>query len=187
MKLTFKRAYKLAILTGALSLLPIDAIAETPGFTLTGTLWESATDVDPSLLYAIAMAESQKYFTGGFIRPWPWSVNVDGEGHYFDSRQEAEAFVDDLILSGEKSIDIGPLQINTYWHGHRVHNPKDLFTLSTAIDVASNILTEAMASSPRDQALGIGRYHTWSDENRAREYGAKVIQYWEMILNEGGR
>lgn len=150
-------------------------------------MWEQADGVDPHLLYAIAIAESQKYFSGGFIRPWPWSVNLKGKGYYFESRKEAEEFVDQLISEGYTNMDIGPLQVNTYWHGHRVQDFKDLFSLPVAIDVASDILKEAMKSSPGDKALGIGRYHTWSDEQRAREYGTKVLKYWDVISRSGGQ
>ncbi len=187
MKLTYKRAHKAILAAAFLSISSIHVSASAQDFSLKGTMWETAEGVDPHLLYAIAIAESQKYFTGGFIRPWPWSVNVEGKGHYFDTRAEAEQFVDELFSQGLKSIDIGPMQINTYWHGHRVSDPKDLFSLSTAISVSSDILKEAMDSSPSDQALGIGRYHTWSDEQRARSYGSRVIKYWEAILQAGGQ
>jgi hypothetical protein len=187
MKLTLKPAFKASILATTLSIAAMSPTVSAQDFSLKGTQWETFATVDPNLLYAVAIAESQKYFAGGFIRPWPWAVNVDGKGHYFDTRSEAETFVDELIKSGKTNMDIGPLQVNTYWHGHRVGNPKDLFSLSTAVTVASNILQEAMNSSPKDPELGIGRYHTWSDESRAREYGKRVLKYWDAVLKAGGK
>ncbi len=187
MKLTRKRALKAVLAAAVLSISSINVSASAEEFTLKGTLWETAENVDPHLLYAVAMAESQKYFPGGYLRPWPWAVNIKGKGHYFESREEAEKFVDDLFSQGYTNMDIGPMQINTKWHGHRVSNPKDLFNLSIAIAVSSDILKEAMDSAPNDTTLGIGRYHNWEDEQRARNYGSKVIKYWEVISKAGGQ
>jgi len=155
-------------------------------FTLDGTVWALAQDkgVDPYLLYSIALAESKKV-SGKMVRPWPWAVNIAGKGYYFDSLKEAEKFVDDKLAAGIQNMDIGPLQVNLRWNGFRVTDPKQLFHLPTAVRVGADILSEALASSPNDQVLAVGRYHTWSDDLRARQYGTKVLMYRKVMVEAG--
>ena len=51
-----------------------------------------AYDLPPEVLYAVALTESARQVDStGNVRPWPWTLNVQGRGHFFDSRQEAEA------------------------------------------------------------------------------------------------
>jgi hypothetical protein len=153
-------------------------------FSLEGTIWSKAPNqTDASLLYAIALTESKKMDASKkTVTPWPWAVHFQNKGYYFDSREEAEAFVTDKIQRGYRNIDIGVMQVNYRWHGHRVKDPMDLFDLATSIRVAEEILLEAMASAPGDIALGVGRYHNWNDPVRSRSYGQTVL-YYQSVLN----
>ena len=46
--------------------------------------------VPASLLYAVALAESGTVVDAREkIRPWPWTLNVSGQGRFFPSRQAA--------------------------------------------------------------------------------------------------
>lgn len=152
-------------------------------FSLDGTVWSQATKVDPVLLYSVALVESKRAdVSGRYLRPWPWSIHWNG-AHYFDTRVEAESFLGELLDQGYRNIDVGPLQINLRWNGHRVDNPNDLFDIPTSIKVAEDILLEAIASSPTDDVLAIGRFHHWNDENVSREYGLRVLRIREALLN----
>lgn len=149
-------------------------------FNLNGTVWSKAsTQTDPKLLYAIALAESKKRADENRreVRPWPWTVNVNGKGTWFDTREDAEIFIKDFFAKGGNNIDIGIMQINYRWNGHLVSSPLDLLDIETSIKVAEIILKDAMASAPGDIELGIGRYHHWKDENVSRNYGRTVLSY----------
>lgn len=169
---------------GALSL----ASSTSGAVNLEGTLWEKVSDkVDPYLLYAVALTESKRVDKNGkSMRPWPWSANIRGKGYFFDSREEAEKVVTEHLSRGVKNIDIGPLQVNVFWHGDKVKNPLDLFDLETSINVAADILSVAINSSPEDIAVGVGRYHNWKDKDLARKYGSQVLRYREAILRSRG-
>lgn len=181
MALTLKQALAAGVVAAGLL-----ASCSASAFSLNGTLWTNAElkGVDPYLLYAIALAESRKTM-GDVVRPWPWAVNVAGKGYWFTSLKEAEDFVDSKLESGIKNMDIGPLQVNVKWNGHRVNNPKELFHLPTAIRVGTDILAEALASSPNDLTLAVGRYHNWEDSQRARAYGTKVLMYRKLMVEAG--
>jgi len=181
MALTLKQALAASSLT-----IGMMASCASHAFSLNGTIWTSAETkgVDPYLLYAVALAESKKV-NGKVVRPWPWAVNVAGKGYWFSDLREAEAFVDSQLNAGVRNMDIGPLQINVLWHGHRVTNPKELFHLPTAVSVGADILSEALASAPNDLALAVGRYHNWKDSDRARVYGTRVLMYRKLMVEAG--
>jgi soluble lytic murein transglycosylase-like protein len=73
-----------------------------------------------------------------------------------------------------EAIDVGIMQINLHWHGHRVNDPAELLDPETNLLVGASVLATAIRSAPDDLALGIGRYHSWQ-EKRARDYGKRVL------------
>ena len=90
-----------------------------------------------------------------------------------DSKDAAVADLRDL-LTRYRNIDVGLMQVNLQWHGHRA-TPDALLDAGTNLDVAAAILAAAIASAPGDPELGIGRYHHWRNETVARAYGRRVL------------
>ena len=78
------------------------------------------------------------------------------------------------------NIDIGIMQVNLRWHGHRVADPLTLLEPDSNIRVAAAILREAIDSVPTDLELGVGRYHS-SDPSRARAYGRRVLGIYQGL------
>jgi len=61
-----------------------------------------------TVLYAVALTESGRQVASADVyRPWPWTLNVAGQGYFFDSRLEAWQALTDWIKAGRRSIDIG--------------------------------------------------------------------------------
>ncbi|MGC3003878.1 transglycosylase SLT domain-containing protein [Streptomyces sp. G35A] len=166
--------------------------APSPGrFTLRGTVFEQAaarSGVDPYLLYSVALLESGFGHGKGSVGPWFWTLRAPTNAFYLDARVEAEAKLRDL-LRHSSLVDVGAMQINVRWNGHRVATPSQLLDPTTNIQVGADILAEALASSPRDLALGVGRYHNWSDLARAQNYGLRALAVRSNLqaLSEGRR
>lgn len=96
--------------------------------------YEKRHSIPIDTLHSIALKETGKAHTQHKIRMvWPWSVNVEGKGHYFDTKHEAISFVKKQILQGKESIDIGCMQINMK------HHPKAFRSLEHAFDPKSNV------------------------------------------------
>jgi hypothetical protein len=171
--------------TLSISLIALLASASASAIELERTVWAEtamAHDIDPMLLYAIALVESQQFRDTDetMIQPWPYAINDGGQSYYFKDRSTAVAYIEDQPERLD-SMDLGLMQINWRWHGGRVESPEELLTLETSLDVASEILSESLASSPDDLVLGVGRYHTWEDTARARRYGQRVLGvYYEI-------
>ena len=63
-----------------------------------------------AVLKAISLTETGRK-TGGQFRPWPWTVNMEGTGHWFDTLDEARAYVSREFKRGARSFDVGCFQI----------------------------------------------------------------------------
>lgn len=86
-----------------------------------------------NLLISIGMVESGHTDPmTGRKTPWPWTVNADGQGQYFQSKADAEAFVHFAEASGAHDIDVGCFQISLQSH------PDAFATLDDAFDPAHN-------------------------------------------------
>jgi len=93
-----------------------------------------ATEAIPSgLLAAIGHVESGRADPAtGLVSPWPWAVDINGEGHFFPDEQQALGAVRAAQARGVRSIDVGCLQINLLQH------PRAFASLDQAFDPVAN-------------------------------------------------
>src|SRR5579863_7486624 len=76
-------------------------------------LAERAHGIPAHLLAAISRVESgRRDPVSGEWRPWPWTVDADGQGSFYDNKAQAIAAVRDMQAHGVRSIDVGCTQIN---------------------------------------------------------------------------
>lgn len=146
---------------------------------LEDSYWETVAkerDLDPAILYSVALKEARLPTLKGDVRPYPWTLRSSHGGKRYDSYEEAkDALIQVLLTSPSKNIDIGIMQVNWRYHHHRVNSALDLLDPKIAIQVGADILKEAIQSQPGDLAAGIGRYYS-SNEQRARHYGEDVLR-----------
>lgn len=151
---------------------------------LENTLWwhvAKHNHIDPYILYAVALIESAKNSDPNHVTPWPWALNKAGQSIIPASQHEAHALLNKSIARGNRHIDIGLMQINLHWHGHRVENPENLLNPVTNLEIGAGLLAEAIQSSPNNLVLGIGRYHNWQNIQSAVVYGRKVLAIADQI------
>jgi len=136
--------------------------------------------IDPYALYAVSLVESQRK-VGDFISPYPWALNFKGKSYFFSTKAEAaKALHAFLKLPGKAKPDVGIMQVNLRWHPNIVSSPDDLLDPWTGIQAGGAILATAVRSTD-DLELAYGRYHTWNNETKAREYGKKIITIAKKI------
>jgi hypothetical protein len=86
------------------------------------------------LVQTIALVESGRLDpVDKQIRPWPWTINAAGIGHFYPTKAEAMAAVTAYRASGIQSIDVGCMQINLQQH------PAAFGSLDDAFDPAINV------------------------------------------------
>lgn len=152
--------------------------------TLRNTLWWSVAEergLDPYILYAVALVESAKV-DHRLATPWPWALNSQGRPVLPSSRLEAREILSNTMARGIRAIDVGLMQVNIRWHGHRVRQPEDLLDPEINIRVGADVLADAIRSAPGDLILGIGRYHAgWHKDAHAYRYGRRVLAVAQQI------
>ncbi|MGF1659011.1 MAG: lytic transglycosylase domain-containing protein [Rubrimonas sp.] len=96
---------------------------------------------------------------GGRLQPWPWTVNMEGKGRWFDSRAEALAYVKREMARGARSFDVGCFQINYRWHGEHFASVEEMFEPEANADYAARFLSGLFAETANwSQAAGF--YHS---------------------------
>ena len=151
---------------------------------LQNTLWWQIANrhqLDPYVLYAVALVESAKRNGSSHITPWPWAINKSGKAIIPASQQEARSILTKALAEGSRNIDVGLMQINFRWHGHRVDKPEHLLNPVTNLQIGALLLAEAIQSAPNNLVLGIGRYHSWQNVSAVVAYGRKVLAIADQI------
>ncbi len=135
--------------------------------------------IPPGILYSIAMVESQTLIAAGKARPWPWTLNTSGTPHRFSSSTETVRAIKKLRESGVRNIDVGLMQVNMIYHGHRFSSYSEHVNPYNNIDVAASILV-AEKKECGDWWCAVGRYHSRKPVNSDR-YIAKVKRELEKL------
>jgi hypothetical protein len=152
-----------------------------PPFALCETaidIAESAGRLPPGLLIAIAEEESgRRDQDSGLIRPWPWTINAEGEGHYYHTKAQAIEAVRTLQARGVRSVDVGCMQINLFFHAGA------FATLEEAFDPHANALYAAhflnmLYAAGHDWPRAIGAYHSETPA-LAAPYRTLVLARWQ--------
>jgi len=121
---------------------------------------EFSLRVPPRLLDAISLTETGRPdpSTGRF-RAWPWTINAEGEGQFFDTKDQAIAAVKALQARGVQSIDVGCMQINLMYHPHAFASLQEAFDPWFNARYAATFLNTLYADS-KDWTRAIAAYHS---------------------------
>ena len=138
-----------------------------------------------SLLYAVALTESGKEVdqSSGY-QPWPWTLNVAGNGYFYATRLEAWRALRDWLDQGQRSIDIGLMQVNWRYHQDRLGTPWQALAPYHNLRVGADILTSCYAQS-HDWWASVGCYHAPGHRERAARYRARVVSQWQRLMRRG--
>jgi hypothetical protein len=142
---------------------------------------ERSAGLPEGILLAIGQVETGRSDPlSGRLEPWPWSINDSGEGHYFDSAQQAIASVAARQALGRRSIDVGCFQVNLLYH------PDAFASLAEAFDPAANgryaaSFLNRLHEQSGNWATAIALYHS-ADPLEGQMYSSRVMQAW----NTGG-
>ena len=145
---------------------------------------ERAAAIPMQLMAAIARVESGRPDAQGAIHPWPWTINAEGAGQYFASKDAALAAVRTLQARGVRSIDVGCMQVNLH------HHPAAFATLDQAFDPAINAAYAArylndLYAATRDWTRATASYHSATPE-LGEAYQRRVAAVWPEEQRRGG-
>ncbi len=123
------------------------------------------------ILLAISRVETGRDLGNG-LSPWPWTINVAGDGAFFDDAQAAIAQTTQLVDAGTENFDVGCFQLNYHWHGGAFQSLDAMFDPDTNALYAANFLATLYQSSG-NWPQAIGAYHSQTEE-RAVNYLSKI-------------
>lgn len=128
----------------------------------------------PGLLMTIAKVESGRADEAGRLTPWPWTIDVDGAGAMFPTKQAAVTAAEAAIIGGARFVDVGCMQVDLAMH------PNAFRTLDQGFDPAINAdygarFLRALHDGPAggNWYIAVGLYHS-ATPDLAAEYRAAV-------------
>ena len=121
---------------------------------------ETTAHLPARMLEAISLTETGRFdAASGRVRPWPWSINANGEGHVFATRDDAIAAVRALQAQGVASIDVGCMQVNLMYHPDAFANLEQAFDPVSNARYAAQFLNVLYAGG-HDWSHAIAAYHS---------------------------
>lgn len=117
-----------------------------------------AHEVPVEILRALTRTETGRA-QGGVLQPWPWTINMEGDGFWFETRDEALAFAIEHHARGARSFDVGCFQINYRWHGEAFDSIEMMFDQAQNADYAARFLLSLKAEGG-DWGAAVGKYHS---------------------------
>jgi hypothetical protein len=118
--------------------------------------------VPVEVLHAIALTETGRNL-GGRLRPSPWAINREGQGHWFRSHDEALAFARASIAAGRPSFDVGCVQINYRWHGRAFPSIEAMLDPEWTATYAAQFL-RTLYEERGSWSAAAGAYHSLTPE-----------------------
>ena len=176
-----KRAILAALVFGAVVLNESAVSASTPGDP--SHVCENAafaasqeTGVPVDILRAIVLTETGRIRDGSW-EAWPWTVNMEGAGRWFNSRTEALDYVSDHKSRGASSFDVGCFQVNYKWHGAAFDSVEHMFEPLENALYAARFLSQ-LFDEFGDWTIAAGAYHS-----RTPRFTSRYKIRFTQILN----
>jgi hypothetical protein len=93
---------------------------------------EAKYGIPHGLLATMAKVESGRPLPGAGLQPWPWTIDADGQGYFFQSKAAAIAWAEQAKDRGVRLMDVGCMQVNLQYH------PNAFASLDQAFDPVAN-------------------------------------------------
>jgi len=168
---TKRHAYPVVLATALAWVIPLSA-AQDPGFQCDQAAAFAAerSGVPIDILLAITRVETGR--GGPNPGPWPWTINADGKGTFFATKEEGVSAATEHLTDGTGTFDVGCFQLNFRWHGKNFASLSDMFDPEINADYAASFLSD-LYQETGDWSKAVAAYHSRS-EDLAQDYLTKV-------------
>ena len=95
--------------------------------------------------------------------PWPWTINADGLGDWYETREAAVAAATTHLTDGTGTFDVGCFQLNIRWHGDQFESLSDMFDPMKNAAYAAAFLAQLYQESG-DWSAAVSAYHSRTPE-----------------------
>lgn len=143
--------------------------------------YERLNAIPHHLLRAVAMTESGRSSPDdGRVHPWPWAVNANGKGYYFDSKEQAVAAVRSWMKQGVRSVDVGCMQVSLLYHGNAFDSIDRAFDPEANVAYAAQFL-RSHYDRTQSWRKAVAAYHSQTPE-LGQDYAYKVVRHWYGLV-----
>ena len=170
-------AVSVCIALGALSARPVHATAITKAYSVCDRAAAKASEtygVPLIVLRAITRTETGRS-KGGQLHPWPWTVNMEGKGEWFQNQHDAQHYVARHFDRGARSFDVGCFQINYRWHGQAFSSIEEMFDPTANANYAAQFLKKLHGE------LGSWEHAVGSYHSRTPKYANRYLSRFRKI------
>lgn len=161
MTVSLSKIYPTTLLTFFAITLPHDGysdISSSNQCAVSVAHYETQHGIPLGLLHAISKTESGVK-SKGYLQAWPWTVNAEGRGYYFPTKEAAIAAVRVMQSKGMRSIDVGCMQVNLYHHPYAFKTLDDAFDPAKNVQYAALFLTR-LKSAHTSWERAVSHYHS---------------------------
>ncbi len=138
---------------------------------------ELSHGIPTGFLLAIGRVESGRLNPqDGSFQPWPWTIDIDFKGTFFESRADAVAYVEAAQQAGIQSIDIGCMQVNLLQHPKAFATVDDAFDPVINANYAARFLVDLEHESG-DWVTAAGLYHSRTEALAAPYRDAVAVMF----------
>lgn len=156
-------------------------VSATPALLCRGAIAsaEAALRIPDLFLSAIGRVESGRMLPViGQVAPWPWTIDAEGQGHFYATKAEAIAAVQALQARGVRSIDVGCLQVNLEQHPEAFGTLEEAFDPQANANFAARLLASLFVQTG-SWPLAAAAYHSQTPSVGA-PYQQKVLAAWAI-------
>lgn len=148
--------------------------------SLSAARMEEKYDIKDHLLQTISSVETGNwsYDEGRFVS-WPWTINVNGKGYRFKTKEAAIAKVKQLQSEGIESIDVGCMQVNLKYHKKAFASLDDAFNPDKNMEYGAKFLSKLYKKQGSWQKAAMA-YHS-KVPARGLRYKNKLLSRFEQI------
>ncbi len=119
----------------------------------------------PGLLNSIAKAESGRRIQGATtLQPWPWTLNADGQGLFFATKEQAVAGTLKALTHGSSYTDVGCMQVDLQFHPKAFRSLEEALDPVANADYAARFLLSLYEVTGGNWFAAVGYYHSRSPE-----------------------
>lgn len=134
---------------------------------------ERVHNIPSHVLAAIGRVESgRRDPVSDTFNPWPWTVNAEGQGFFYESKAQAVAAVHDMQKQGVRSIDVGCMQISLLHHPDAFGNLEQAFDPNANADYGARFLLQ-LHDKANSWPRAVELYHS-ATPDIGQEYGRRV-------------
>lgn len=147
----------------------------------TTQMMERKYNIKKHLLTTIASIESGRWDEKTQQKiAWPWTINAQGKGYFFNTKAEAVKKARELRAQGITSIDVGCMQINMLYHGQEFAGLEDAFDPLHNVEYAAKFLNDLYENNDKDWLKAAMAYHS-SVPEKANIYRKKIVAAFEVV------